>query len=235
MLTHRISAARRVTRSMSVKEGDKGSLAEEDETSWDRMLATTMRRFKETKFILAPMEAQSHNGISEGNIRIIKQLLRSHQRLLRGQKTVFKSLIDLQSIFCRISGILNSRPVVYSQTEVITVRDLYCPAFSKSPDDEETVADLLEDTDNSSGAFVELFNISIVKGDFQRFGRKARLNKSCLMANDLVGVYYPSKRGFKYGVIQSTPKGHLVQVLILVRRNQDDVKNVTLLHRPVDV
>ena len=41
------------------------------------------------------------------------------------------------------------------------------------------------------------------------------------MAGDFVGVYYPSKLRFKYGVIQSTPKSHLVKVLILVRRNQD--------------
>ena len=79
------AAARCVTRSMSVKEGDKGSPEEENGSSWDRMLATTMRRFKDTKFMIVPTEGQSHNGISEGNIRIVKQLMRSHQRLLKGQ------------------------------------------------------------------------------------------------------------------------------------------------------
>ena len=65
------------------------------------------------------------------------------------------------------------------------------------------------------------------------------------MAGDFVSMYFPSKLGHKYGVIQSTPKNHLVQVLILVRRNQDgtgrkgiqefDVKNITMLHRPVKI
>jgi hypothetical protein len=135
--------------------------------------------------------------------------------------------------------------MVYSESEVISVRDLYCPVFSKSQDDEATVQGLLEDTNKSFGDFVELFNQSVIKGDYQRFGRKATLKRSCLMAGDFVSVFFPSKLGHKYGVLQSPPKNHLAQVLILVRRNQDgsdrkgiqefDVKNISMLHRPVKV
>ena len=44
--------------------------------------------------------------------------------------------------------------MVYSENEIITVRDLICPAFESSADDEETVVKLLSDVDDSFGGFV---------------------------------------------------------------------------------
>ena len=68
------------------------------------------------------------------------------------------------------------------------------------------------------------------------------MDKCSLTKNDFMGIYFPSKRGFKYGIINKTPTGHIVDVKILIRRNKDgsgrigvqlfDVKNVTLLKRP---
>ena len=96
--------------------------------------------------------------------------------------------------------------------------------------------------DSSFGGFCDLLNQAIVQGDFQCFGRKAKINKCNLTKDDFVGIYFPSKRGFKYGIVSKIPTGHTVDVKLLVRRNKDgsgkvgvqtfDVKNLTLLHRP---
>jgi hypothetical protein len=107
------AATKRITRSMSIKENteDCDEDVVKDGDNWNKMLAETAKKFKETKWHLAPTEAQSQNGCAEANIRVVKKLLRSHQRLLRGQKTIFKSLLDLQSVFCRIGVLLISRPL----------------------------------------------------------------------------------------------------------------------------
>jgi hypothetical protein len=182
------------------------------------------------------------NCKAESNIRIVKSLLRSHSRLLRGQKTVFKSFLDLQAVFCRITGLLNSRPLIYCKSECISVRDLYCPAFLKSPDDQETVEQLIEKTDEHFGQFVKLFNESVVSGAYQKFGRRSTMSMSGLKHNDFVCVYFPSKQAHKYGILKETPTGHKVKILI--RRNRDgsgisgdqtfDCKNFSLLFRPIE-
>ena len=66
---------------------------------------------------------------------------------------------------------------------------------------------------------------------------------SGLQENDFVSIYFPSKLSYKYGILKATPKGHLAEVKILVRRNKDgsgvcgnqtfDCKNISLLFRPV--
>ena len=63
------SGARRINRSMIVKEEDKDFAiqSETEGASWEKMLAATMKRFKQTRFFLAPTEAQSQNGCAEGN------------------------------------------------------------------------------------------------------------------------------------------------------------------------
>jgi hypothetical protein len=230
---------------MSLKQDDDCDQADGvDANNWNQMLAETAKKFKQTKWHLAPVEAQSMNGKAESNIRIVKSLLRSHSRLLRGQRTVFKSFLNLQAVFCRIIGLLNSRPLIFCESECILVRDLYCPAFVKSPDDEETVEKLVEKSDEHFGQFVRLFNESIVAGSFQKFGRKSKLHMSGLKKSDFVCVYFPSKLSYKYGILTSTPTGHLATVKILTRRNRDgsgttgeqvfDCKNVTLLFRPIE-
>ena len=88
-------------------------------------------------------------------------------------------------------GLLNSRPLIYCETECISVRDLYCPAFVASPDDENTVKELVVKTDEHFKEFVTLFNDSIVSGSFQKFGRKSKLHLSGLKKGDFVCCYFP--------------------------------------------
>ena len=240
------SAAKRITRSMTLKhhedcDEEHGAV---DTKGWNQMLADAAKKFKQTQWHFAPVEAQSMNGKCEGNIRIVKSLLRSHSRLLRGQRTVFGSFLTLQAVFCKIMGLMNSRPLIYCNTECITVRDLYAPAFISSPDDEDTIGELVVKTDEHFKEFVSLFNNSIISGSFQQFGRKSKLHLSGLRKDDFVCCYFPSKMSYKYGILTQTPKGHMATVKILTRRNKDgsgitgqqvfDCKNVSLLFRPTE-
>ena len=132
-----IKAAARMTTRASVKIAESLNetgqvLLKKNEgeklTSWAAMLDTLKEKFKgNVTWAIAPFSAQSFNGLAEGNVRITKKLLCSHLRILTLGNYLFQSFLHLQRSFTATRHLLNTRPVHYSETQVVTCADLMFP------------------------------------------------------------------------------------------------------------
>ena len=125
------SAARRATRSsmkiaeelssngqVLIQTNEQGNMK-----SWAQMLDTLKHKFVgDVSWCIAPSSSQSFNGLCEGNVRVMKILLKNHLRTLSLESFVFESFISLQYSFTSVKHILNTRPVYYSEERVVTAR-----------------------------------------------------------------------------------------------------------------
>ena len=64
-----------------------------DVCGWAKMLDSVKRKYSTTKWRFAPTEAQNFNGLTEANVKVLKQLLKSQLQIFKANKIVFKSLI----------------------------------------------------------------------------------------------------------------------------------------------
>ena len=154
---------------------------------------------------------------------------------------MFKSLIELQELFTKMVGVLNSRPIFYTDNHIVCVKDLICPSFHDKSDDEQSVKSLVDATDRHFEAFMQLFKTKVINGNFQRFGCMATRAKPDLLTGDFCFIFFPSKQDYKYGIVVKKLTDHRVEMCLLVKRNMSGTglagnqvfssKYVTVLYR----
>ena len=123
------------------------------------MLDTMKQKFKGiVRWLIAPPEAQSFNGLCEANVKQLKKLLLSHLKLLNLENYIFPSIITMQQSFTKVMGILNERPIYYTLDQIITAKDLMFPRFIQEEEKSKNTAleGLLENVDKAFQLFVNL-------------------------------------------------------------------------------
>ena len=235
------SQLKATARQISEVSGDDANDGTIDTTGWVNMLSTVKRRYRATKWRIAPTEAKKFNGLTEANVKVLKQLLNSQLRIFKANSVVFKSLIEMQALFTKMVGILNSRPIFYDEDHIVCVKDLICPSFQATSNDEESIKDLVNASDTNFEDFMKLFKEKVIAGNFQKFGRKATREIPDLRSGDFCFIFFPSKNNYKYGIVVKKITDHRVEMHLLVKRNASgtgqvgnqifSTKNVTVLYR----
>ena len=92
--------------------------------------------------------------------------------------------------------------------------------------------------------FLEIFDNSIVNGNFQKFGGGSLSKTENLRKNDFVLVIYQTQKKRCFGMVLNIPSKHSVEVKILQRKTVGDTtefthksetfstKQVMLIYRP---
>ena len=174
---------------------------------------------KDIRFFVASSGAQWENGLVESNFKQAKLVLRKLTGHFGATNVTFKSSFELQRLFQKTCGILNSRPIFYNTENYVSVKSLTCPGFSS-----DTLDQILSDTDANFKTFLDLFDTSIIDGDFQRFGGASGSKVDNLKENDFVLVIYETQRKRCYGIVQKVLSQHSVEVKILRQRTAGDTK-----------
>ena len=245
------SCARRATRSsMKIAEelDSNGQVLiptneEGNMKSWAQMLNTLKQKFVgDVSWCIAPSSAQSYNGLCEGNVRIMKMLLKNHLKTLTLESFVFESFIGLQYSFTAVKHLLNSRPVYHSEERVVTCHDLMFPTFTNHDETTGSLRDIVNYTDQSFRVFCELHEQHIISGRYLRYGSKVPDKPSALADNDFVMITGSSRP--KYGIIQGFVSKHRLSVRMLQKRSKTGegpiansivaIGNIVHLHTPLD-
>ena len=105
---------------------------------------------------------------------------------------------------------------------------------------------LSEELEEKYEEFVKIFEEEIKTSHLTR-AHNTKINDEKLQPNDFVMVRYPSRLGhFKYGIVKSIVEGssHRYNIKMIGKRNKKgtgkivcqivDIKNLVLLHRPID-
>ena len=153
----------------------------------------------------------------------MKQLLKSHLRVLTLENFVFSSFLNMQYSFTATKQLLNSRPVYHSESQVVTCHDLMFPGFANE-NDEGSLRDIVDFTDQAFSTFCQMHEQQIVSGKYLRYGSKVPDKPSSLAVNDFVMDTGASKP--KYGIIQDFISKHRVSVRMLLRRSKSGDGNV---------
>ena len=145
----------------------------------------------------------------------------------------------MQELFTKMVGVLNSRPIFYTDNHIVYVKDLICPSFHDKSDDEKSVKSLVDATDRDFQDFMQFFKTKVIKGNFQRFGRMATRATPDLETGDFCFIFFPSNQD--YGIVVKKLTDHRVEMRLLVKRNASDTglagnqvfssKNITVLYR----
>ena len=137
-------------------------------------------------WIIAPSSAQSFNGLAEGNIRITKKLLCNHLHVLTLESFVFTSFLNMQQSFTATKHLLNTRPVYFSETEVVTCVDLTYPGFQSNQGDAGSLEKIVDYTDTAFKHFCTLHQEAIISGRYLKYGSKVVSKPSNLTIGDFV-------------------------------------------------
>ena len=244
------ASARMMTRSQGKATSTPSRETEEDVETADsidveKAFKAAAKTFKDTKWVLAPTEAQHFNGKIEQANKMCKSLMRSQLRLVRKQKLGrFESIFELTSLMTKITKVLNQRAIVFTETEYFTINDVLYPSLGN--DIQDTVVECPENVMLHFQAFMEAFRENVTMGHYQRTGKKAISTTTKIVPKDIVMLLFPSRPGFfKYGVVEARPSNHQVEVRMMTKRYKDgsgvvskqiwSIQNIVLLHRPTKV
>ena len=122
-------ATRRVTWSSQVEVQNDDT---DQSGDWSLMLDTVKQKFKGTSWFIAPASSHYYNGQVEGNLCVLKGLLTGHLKIMNMKNYVFKSMILMSQTFSKVNCIMNTRPLLYSEDEVLTCQDLLFPRNSQN-------------------------------------------------------------------------------------------------------
>ena len=174
---------------------------------------------KDIKFFVASSGAQWENGLVEANFKQVKLVLRKLTGHFGATNVTFKSSFELQRLFQKACGLLNCRPIFYNTENYVSVKSLTCPGFSS-----DSLDQILSDMDRNFKTFLEIFDSSIIGGDFQRFGGASGSKADNLKENDFVLVIYETQRKRCYGIVQKVLSKHSVEVRILRQKTVGETK-----------
>ena len=174
---------------------------------------------KDIKFFVASSGAQWMNGLVEANFKQVKLVLRKLTSHFGANNITFKSSFELQRLFQKSCGLLNSRPIFYNAENYVSVKSLTCPGFSS-----ESLDQIVSDVDGNFRTFLEFFDNSIIDGSFQKFGGVSSSKAESLKKDDFVLVIYQTQRKRCFGIIEDVPSKHSVVVKILRQKNVGEHK-----------
>ena len=169
--------------------------------------------FKDIKFFIASSGAQWQNGLTEANFKQVKLVLRKLTGHYGQNNICFKSSFELQRLFTKTCGFLNSRPILYNEEYYVSVKTLMCPGSLG-----EGLEQTLSDIDSNFQAFLKYFDDSIIDGSFQRFGGKSLPKGEKLKKGDFVMVIFETQKKRCFGIVLDLPTKHTVEVKILQRK-----------------
>jgi len=174
------------------------------------------KKMKDIQFFIAPSSAQWSNGLAESNFKAGKILMKKLTAQFQQSSHIFKSSFALNSLFVKICGILNERPIFFNQDSdfYISARSLTCPGTVQS-DLEST----MDQTSKAWGMFLQQFDNSVVTGNFQKFGKKSTTEKHELKIGDFVLVIYETQKLRRYGIITNIDSQHTVTARILHKKS----------------
>ena len=188
--------------------------------NWAAMLDTIKEKFSgNVTWIIAPSSAQSFNGLAEGNVRITKKLLCNHLHVLTLESFVFTSFLNMQQSFTATKHLLNTRPVYFSETEVVTCVDLTYPGFQSNQGDAGSLKEIVDYTDTAFKHFCNLHQEAIISGRYLKYGSKVVSKPSSLAIGDFVMIIGGTGRP-KYGLVMNFVSKHRVTVRMLLRRDK---------------
>ena len=97
----------------------------------------------------------------------------------------FRSSFELDRLFKKACGLLNSRPIFYNDTEFVSVKSLTCPGFGS-----DNLKEILSENDTNFQTFLNLFDQAIVSGQYQKFGGKSTVPAADFKKGDFVLVIF---------------------------------------------
>ena len=149
------------------------------------------KKMKDVQVFLAASSAQWQNGLTESNFKAGKILMKKLTTQFQQSNFVFRSGFALNSLFQKICGILNDRPIFFGQNSdfYISARSLTCPGTVQTDLD-----NTMEETSKAWGMFLEEFDNSVVTGDYQKFGKISTTKKHELLPGDFVLVIYETQK-----------------------------------------
>jgi hypothetical protein len=219
------SAARRITRSATAESSQTPDTSKSEKSGeWAKMLDTIKQKFKgQVWWYIAPPHSQSWNGQMEGNVHVAKGRLKSHLKVLNMKNFLFPSQTEMSHSFTRTKHLLNTRPLFYSESDVITVQDILFPRVLMD-ENQSAVSGISQLVDEAYTSFVELHRQSVVNGHYTRFGSKVQTRKKQLKPNDFIIVCMADKP--KYDIVEKLESEHRITVRLLVRRYKDGTGKV---------
>ena len=169
--------------------------------------------FKDIRFFVASSGAQWQNGLREVNFKQVKLVLRKLTGHYSQHNICFKSSFELERLFTKTCGFLNSRPIFYNQDYYVSVKTLMCPGFLG-----ENLEQILSDIDSNFRVFLQLFVDSIIDGSFQKFGGKSLSKAENLKKDDFVMVIFETQKRRCFRIVLDVPTKHSVEVKVLQRK-----------------
>ena len=209
-------------RSIATRTRAAQKLANEStETDAESMNAANLfqevaKKMKDIQFFLAASSAQWQNGLAESNFKAGKILMKKLTTQFQQTSFVFRSGFALNSLFQKICGILNDRPIFFGQNSdfYISARSLTCPGTVQA-----NLDDTIEESSKAWSMFLEEFDNAVVTGDYQKFGKVSTTKKHDLSPGDYVLVVYETQGVRRYGIVTKIDSLHNVSVKILHKRS----------------
>ena len=201
----RTRAAQKLTNESS--EADAGGM---DTVSLFQEVA---KKMKNIQFFVAPSSAQWSNGLAEGNFRAGKTMMKKLTTRFQQSSFVFKSGFALNTLFQKICGVLNDRPIFFGENSdfYISAKSITCPGTVQSDFD-----NTMDQTSKSWSMFLQEFESSVVTGDYTKFGKTSITRKHKLLPGDFV---YETQNVRRYGIIKEVNSHHTVTVKVLHKRS----------------
>ena len=117
------------TRSKASQELPNSENLEDQGKSFSDIFDRIKSTLKGVRFFVAPSGAQFENGLVESNFRELKMILKKLTCQFGADNVRFRSSFELDRLFKKACGLLNSRPIFYNDTEFVSVKSLTCPGF----------------------------------------------------------------------------------------------------------
>ena len=213
-----------------------------EETEGDLDLASAMKNFPSTQFIVCPRESQFYTGKVESQIKQAKRLLRSFFSRIKKQSIPTVQIFAFQHLLATVANTLNDRPIFHNSEFQISPNDLIKP-FQGTMDPDFVKMD--EVNNKRYAEFCSIFEEQIAIGSELKTNKTVATAPPKLEPDDFVLVKFPSRIGFyKYArVLFQTPNStHRYTCKIIGRRTKGGlgkptvenipIQNLVLLHRP---
>ena len=146
---------------------------------------------------------------------------------------LFASQIEMTQSFTRIKQLLNTRPLFYTEDNVVTVQDVLFPRILMD-ENQSAVSGFSDLVDEAYNSFMELHRESVINGHYTRFGSKVQSRKKQLKVNDFILVCLSDSEKPKYGIVTKLESDHRITVKLLVRRYEDGTGKVGSMTIGVD-
>ena len=119
------SGIERLSRSQVAESGVDAADGVSDEKAagaLEDMVGVARNGMTKCSFFVAHSNSQHINGISEGNTRSAKSIMKSLVGSIQKSQCTYPSFVTAISTFERVADLLNSRPIFHSKNSVMSVQ-----------------------------------------------------------------------------------------------------------------